>query len=99
MTAHPCARPVLGTDVVGTPCPSCGHTDLLHPGRPNATLRACLVCELLTLRDRLRDELGEEVTTVTFPSEEDLEEMRRANDLARCEQIEATEVTDDTPND
>lgn len=31
---------------IGSPCPACGHVDLVHPGRPNPSIDACLLCQL-----------------------------------------------------
>lgn len=58
----PCTWPTAGDDAVGASCTACGHTNLVHPGRSSDTLRACAICELLVLRDELRDRRDPDVT-------------------------------------
>lgn len=48
-----CRRRVMPNEMIGAVCPECDHTDFLHGGAPNPTLSACVVCELLELRDRV----------------------------------------------
>lgn len=54
-----CRRRTLAADLVGRPCPDCGHTDYLHPGNyNNPHLDACVICALLVVHDdmvELRD--------------------------------------------
>lgn len=52
-----CTRWVGERDVIGAACPVCGHSDFVHPGRanPGAGLESCVVCELLELRDLLKE--------------------------------------------
>lgn len=45
---EPCERATQGTDMLGAPCPACGHSNMLHPGRPNPDLGACVVCQALS---------------------------------------------------
>lgn len=51
-TSKICHRRVAGSDPIGQTCRECGHTDLVHGGVPNPELTACIVCELLELRNR-----------------------------------------------
>ncbi len=52
---EPCTRPTRTSDPAGLPCPACGHAAMTHPGffDQKRTMTACLVCELLALRDDL----------------------------------------------
>ena len=42
-----CTRRNSGTDIIGAPCPQCGHTNMLHPGTANPSLEACALCTVL----------------------------------------------------
>lgn len=39
-----CRRPANAGDIIGNACPSCGHTNVLHPGSINPAVIECLVC-------------------------------------------------------
>lgn len=49
LAAGPCRRPVAAGDLIGTPCPDCGHTNLIHPGTHNPALECCVICELVAI--------------------------------------------------
>lgn len=52
MNERDVCRHYIGPDqVIGTPCPNCGHADLVHPGFPNPSLEECVVCRLLLVTD------------------------------------------------
>lgn len=34
-------------ELVGTACPECGHTSLVHPGSHNPSLAECVLCWLI----------------------------------------------------
>jgi hypothetical protein len=41
-----CTRRTEVGDRIGSPCPTCGHTNVLHPGPHNPALTMCVICEL-----------------------------------------------------
>lgn len=41
-----CQKSDFAGQIVATPCPDCGHTNVLHPGVHNPKLDECLVCRL-----------------------------------------------------
>lgn len=46
MNGGVCRAGVSPGQMIGVPCPNCGHTDLVHPGVHNPAISACLVCLL-----------------------------------------------------
>lgn len=44
-----CTTPTPAGEVLGKPCPDCGHTNLAHPGASNPSLSVCVICEMLSL--------------------------------------------------
>jgi hypothetical protein len=48
-----CERMNLWDDQVGTPCPDCGHTALLHPGPGERSPDVCQVCRTMDQADRM----------------------------------------------
>lgn len=52
-----CTRDVSG-DLVGAGCPDCGHSGYAHPHVQQPGVTACVLCELLALRDQLRREVA-----------------------------------------
>lgn len=62
-----CTRKVKGGEILGAACPDCKHTSFVHPGHPNPTLHACVICELLAMLPKRRykarcQECGHQVT-------------------------------------
>lgn len=56
----PCTRDVT-MDLIGTPCPQCGHSGALHPSCVNTALSACLICQLVNVVEvYIVDELNRE---------------------------------------
>lgn len=47
-----CSSGIPAGAMIGTPCPSCGHSDLVHPGGHNPAIEACLLCMLQIAIDR-----------------------------------------------
>lgn len=47
MSDAPCTRPTTAGEMIGDPCTDCGHTNVVHPGRLNPALTACVLCELV----------------------------------------------------
>lgn len=52
-----CTRPALSTDVIGAACPTCGHTNYVHPNSfANPTVTECPICRMIWLSALLADE-------------------------------------------
>lgn len=43
----PCTRRNAAGEAIGEACPECGHTNVVHPGRANPALDACVLCVML----------------------------------------------------
>jgi hypothetical protein len=46
-----CTRETPVGSIIGEPCPVCGHTNIVHPGRNNPALDGCLLCVLTAKLD------------------------------------------------
>lgn len=49
-----CTKRVQASDLVGILCKECLHTTMVHPGYPNPTLEACVICEMLDLIEKAK---------------------------------------------
>ena len=43
---EPCTRQTIVGDVIGSACPDCGHTNVVHPGAHNPAIESCVLCRL-----------------------------------------------------
>jgi DNA-directed RNA polymerase subunit RPC12/RpoP len=50
-----CTSSISPGAMIGVACPSCGHSDLVHPGIHNPTVDACLLCMLQVAVDRAEE--------------------------------------------
>lgn len=41
-----CTQRAIAGELIGDPCPNCGHTNLAHGGGHNPAVDACVICEL-----------------------------------------------------
>lgn len=47
-----CTKPTFAGETPGEACQECGHTNLVHPGPHNSAVNACVVCELVAMKEQ-----------------------------------------------
>ncbi len=50
-----CHQPFISGDIIGMRCPECRHVNIAHQQDAPHTEFSCVVCELMEIRDELRD--------------------------------------------